>query len=264
MRTLLAVCLVALPSGAQDVLPVRARGLSLRDAELRDAELRDAQSGELRRFRGVPLRELIEQSPAVPGADLLLLYFENGMVVPLPLHDDAAWERLAPFVAFESTFPPVAKKGAEQRDRRPLEFHGTKLVVKSLWHPFVPEGGAGTFSPWSYVDTLTGFQCVQKESWYRKFQPSHDAGTVPGYTLFFGYCQYCHGARNAGANYGWDFVEPVPLYTYRGAEGLFLHVRYRSEDAPELGLMMPAFKEFTPEDAQATFAWLKSVAEAPP
>jgi hypothetical protein len=90
------------------------------------------------------------------------------------------------------------------------------VVVKELWHPFVPERSSASFSTWSFVDSLTGIEYVRREAWYGMFQPRHDSKSRAGFEVFYGYCQFCHGIRGVGADYGWDYVDPVPLFQYRG------------------------------------------------
>ena len=67
-----------------------------------------------------------------------------------------------------------------------------------------------------------------------------------------------------GARFGWDFVEPTPIYSYRKpTRNLFLHVAYKPLDAAERGLMMPAMKFMSEADTALLWQWLKAVATKP-
>ena len=77
----------------------------------------DVQYGKTAYYRGVLLRDVIAQYNPPANVDLLLLRFRNGMVVPLPLRDEAWLKRLRPFVALGSA-PTDLYHGAPDR-RRP-------------------------------------------------------------------------------------------------------------------------------------------------
>jgi mono/diheme cytochrome c family protein len=235
--------------------------------------LMDAQLGETHKYRGVPLQAVFEA--AAPGAepDLALLHFHNGMVVPVPFRDAKAMARLDVFVAlaveveengkkrFTSDFPPLRKKGAESRDARPIFFDGNKVVVKTRWLPAVGLEGADAFSPWLHVDRLDGLEYVKSAPWRKQFA----VGDEPkGLDLYLSRCAFCHGVHKVGADYGWDFAEPIPIASIRPPQALVLHARYREGDAPERGLMMPSIKEFSDADAKLLWKWLKVMGDAEP
>jgi mono/diheme cytochrome c family protein len=238
-----------------------------------ERELPDLQYGKTLKFRGVELSTLLDKVRATEGEDLALLHFVNGMVIPIRLFDGEAQRRMNVFVAFEVSgkeepftsefsrvFPPVAKAGAEKRDRRPIRFEGNKVVVAGGWHPQVAPNAAARFSPWKYVDSLEGIELAQERAYVNGFRAASKEG-ASGFEVFQGRCQFCHGVRNVGAKYGWDFVEPVPLSQHRSPKSLALHVRYREGDAPERGLMMPAFPELKDQDLQAVWTWVNLLAK---
>jgi len=66
-----------------------------------------------------------------------------------------------------------------------------------------------------------------------------------------------------GAAFGWDFVEPVAMYSYRGERNLFYHVKFRPQDAVSKGLQMPALSHMSEADAAAVWQWLRAVATHP-
>jgi hypothetical protein len=53
------------------------------------------------------------------------------------------------------------------------------------------------------------------------------------------------------------------MYTYRKSMNLFYHVAYKPIDAAEKGLMMPAMRFMTQDDAAALWQWLRAVATKP-
>jgi mono/diheme cytochrome c family protein len=244
------------------------------EPDLQERVVVDAQYGEKPRYRGVPLTRVLERYGIPEGCDLALLHFHNGMVIPLPLGSatldrvdvfiaHSIWLRDGETTAWSKSFPDITKRGTGVRDRRPIRFNGNKVVVENPWHPMVANKNGASFSPWLHADSLSGIELAQSQAYYRQFQAAGHPVAQAGYVLFVARCQFCHGARSVGASFGWDFVDPVPLYTYRGPKNLFLHVRYREGDAPELGLMMPAFQDLTERDAEAVWSWLKAIADKP-
>lgn len=237
----------------------------------------DAQYGTWHRYRGIPLQWLLDTVAPPASIDLALLHFENGMVVPLPFRDAAAMDRLAPFVALEiwvpdaqgepdwrRELPEIPKKGEESEDWRPIRFRGNKLVVKTLWHPEVPRATLAVFSPWRHVDRLVGIELVQSEAYRRQLRGPSVAQVREGYRVYAERCQYCHGVNQIGATFGWDLAVPVPLHTYRDAQSLFLHAKYREINAASRGLMMPAFSDLGQEQAAALWAWMEAIVRSGP
>lgn len=224
----------------------------------------DVQYGKQMRFVGVPLSALLNELPGY--GDLVVARFDNGMLVPLP--NDEGLERLGAFVATAAfadgafgPLPPAYKLDAPERDVRPTHFSGNKLVVKDRWHPDVPAAALASFSPWVHVGSLVSLERTTRLEFDRAFPPGLTADEQRGRELFDQRCRFCHGARGVGATFGWDFVEPVPLHQYRDPESLFMHVRYRTSDAPERGYLMPPMPGFTAADANALWQWMRLLGE---
>lgn len=229
--------------------------------------------GAKAKYRGVPLRALLDVIPQKGKSDLALLHFLNGMVVPLPIDDLELLKALDPFVATEleqagawsTAFPEVRKAGAGDRDHRPLVFQGNKLVLSTRQHPYVSAPAAADgFTPFFFADTLTGVEFVQAAAWYKQFDVGRTEEEKQGFALFKSHCQYCHGVREAGARYGIDFMKPRPVAERRDVQSLFLHLRYRDRDAPETGQMMPFFRHLAKPEVAALHAWLKLLTKTRP
>ena len=252
----------------------RAQRVDLDTLKLVDGMRFDAQYGGPRAFRGVPLATVIAGFAPDASLDLAILHFANGMAIPVPFRDVAAMKRLDPFIArgMETraggpvqvgVFPEIRRKGATE-DPRPIVFAGNKVVVAALWHPAVLDSVQPGFSPWRHADTLTGIELVDARSYYRQFEVGGGEFVRRGLTVFQQSCQFCHGVRKVGAKFGWDFVDPTPIWSYhRPPKSLFLHVAYKPLDAAERGLMMPAMSFMSQEDAALLWRWLKAVATDP-
>ncbi|MEW5738948.1 MAG: hypothetical protein AB1938_08470 [Myxococcota bacterium] len=251
------------------------RAVDLSKMPQEERTLFDAQLGEKHKYRGVPLQAVIDFASPGQAEDLVLLHFKNGMLVPVPFRDTAAMARLDVFIAlalevedggkaaFTSDFPPLRKKGAENRDARPIFFDGNKVVVKTRWLPATGLDGPDVFSPWAHVDRLEGLEYVKAEAWRKQFTFG-DEKLQKGLDVFLSRCAFCHGLRKVGADFGWDFAEPIPIASIRPPGALVLHARYREGDAPERGLMMPSIKEFSDADAKALWKWLKVAGDIEP
>lgn len=234
----------------------------------------DSQYGKYLWFEGLPLAALIARLQPPPSVDLALLHFANGMVVPLPIKDRHALEQLDPFIAlrmrsspkapYGAEFPPLVKRARDYADVRATQFSGNKLVVARLWHPALAEKVQADFSPWALADSLVAVEFVETAAYYKQFDVDDSAQTRAGLELFRGSCQFCHGARKVGAKFGWDFVEPTPLYTYRkGEKRLYYHIHFRRYDAVARGQSMPALKSMTEADAGNLWQWLKAIGTKP-
>jgi len=231
----------------------------------------DAQYGSSAFYRGVPLQAIIAKYNPPSQADLVLLHFRNGMLVPLPFRDARAMSRLNPLLAvamapaaegpFAERFPPINRRFEGFADIPQVMFSGNKLVVSERWHPDVPEAAREAFSPWGTTDSLYGLEFAESSAYYRQFYPGKDFGR--GAELFRQSCQFCHGVRKVGASFGWDFAQPIELHTYRkNPERLYYHIRYRVEYRATLE-QMPALKHITEEEAGHLWRWMRAVTTTP-
>jgi mono/diheme cytochrome c family protein len=250
------------------------RSIDLDALPLVEVRLMDVQYGGQFVYRGVRVQTLIERYDPPRAVDLALLHFANGMQIPLAFRESALVERLDLFVARQmrpspgepfvtGQFPRIDRARAGFVDVRPIEFGANKLVVGRREHPAVPEATQGIFSPWMYVDSLVGIELVSSAAYYAQFDVDPDPGVRAGLALYEQSCQFCHGARKVGAAFGWDFVEPVAVYSYRGARNLFYHVKYKPLDATAKGLMMPALSHLSEQDATSVWQWLRAIATRP-
>jgi hypothetical protein len=252
----------------------RSQSVDLDRLPLVDGQRFDAQYGASHAFRGISLESVIGSFAPDPTLDVAILHFANGMAVPVPFRDAGAMKRLDPFIARgmethgkgpvrAGFFTDIRRKGATE-DPRPIMFSGNKLVVAVLWHPAVAAAAQPAFSPWRHTDTLTSIELVASRPYYGQFDVGGGTWAERGFALYKESCQFCHGVRKVGAQFGWDFVEPTPIYSYRKpTRNLFLHVAYKPLDAAERKLMMPAMRFMSEPDAALLWQWLKAVATKP-
>ena len=234
--------------------------------------MRDVQYGKTKSYRGIPLEPLVT-SKAPAGADLALFHFENGMIIPVPLDDGGtALKKIDPFLAlsiklpsgkWSSTFPGLAKRSDDERlkDPRPIGFVGNKIVVSAPWHPFPKLKGETGFSPWYFASSLVSVEYVKQKAYYAQFEVASSPVFDRGMKVFFERCQYCHGVRQIGASFGWDYVDPLPTYKQKQPDHLFNHVKFPKADAMVRGLMMPYQKDMTGQEAKDLWEWMKQEAE---
>jgi mono/diheme cytochrome c family protein len=259
-----------LGDGARD----RLRSLNVDDLPLVEANRVDVQYHGAFVYRGIALQAIIQTYAPPAGSDLALLHFSNGMQIPLAFRDAGLMNRLTPFLARGmrlgpkgpmqiGRFPKVSRPRSGFVDARPIIFVGNKLVVGDRGHPDVPAAAREVLSPWAEADTLTGIEFVSRAAYYAQFEVDPDPAVKAGQQLFTQSCQFCHGVRQTGAGFGWDFVEPTPIAEHRGARNFFLHVKYKPLDAGARGLRMPALSYMSENDAQSLWLWLKAVAQRP-
>lgn len=281
MTSLVPVFLLLLsagaPEAATDGIPVWRRPTAGAKAapvvvawsklKLEERTSSDVQLGGERTFRGVPLKTILLTAAQKTNAeDTALLHFKNGMQVPVPL-DEAMLAKLDLFVAravkdasgkFAERFDNVVHERSPWMEQRAITFGTNKLVAKGPFHPSL--GATNTqFTPWAHVDTLTGIELVNGAAWERTLRVSDDPRVLQGLGAFQQRCQFCHGVRGAGASFGWDFVKPIPVHTWRDAESLLYHVKFRKLTGAEQGLMMPAQPDTTIDEVRALWDWMKAV-----
>jgi mono/diheme cytochrome c family protein len=248
----------------------RVVSMELQRLPSQQGPLRDVQYGGTRTFRYVTLDDLIRAYRPPAESDTALLHFANGMAIPLRFRDAGVMHRLRPAIAlaietgdgWTSAFPPLSRTDAFYFDVRPTRFAGNKLVVADLWHPSLRAGTQEAFSPWRHANALTGVEFVDDAAFLAQFEPS--AETREGARTYGQVCRFCHGARREGAQFGWDFVDPIPISDYRKKDvSLYYHIKYRVVDATARGLLMPALPFLTERDAADLLAWLRALAAQP-
>jgi mono/diheme cytochrome c family protein len=262
--------------GNHDRNPHRPRGrlqrFDLAAGRSMDVVRMDPQYGSDQHYRGVELVSLIQRYEPPPEVDTAILHFANGMAVPVPFRDRAVMAKIDAFVviarraapgkgAWQARLPSIPKPGAVE-DVRPITFGGNKIAVQGRWHPMVPAAAEAVFSPWLHVDTLTGIELVRADAYYRQFDVEHNPAAEAGLQRFKESCQFCHGAHQNGAKFGWDLVDPIPLYKLR-KQGLGMHVRNREPDAARRGLMMPPLTYLSAKDIGDLWTWLQAVGTKP-
>jgi hypothetical protein len=257
------------------ILSVRGPGpaaAARRDAEVvvnLDAEPLQTRTvtdafGRTLMVQGVALEPLLARVPARKTNDAVRLRFANGaeVLLPrwrLPLFDPFIARRVrhsdnAPFTL---DFEPVPLGEAHWRSARSLIFGGNRVFVSRYEAPH----DKNAFSPWGFLDSLVEVELVNERAWLTVFEV--ETGTRRGVEVWRNRCQSCHGARQAGATFGWDFVRPLPLSTWRTPETLFTHVKDNKIKAAEQGLAMPPQPDVTREETDALHAWMVQLAHKP-
>jgi hypothetical protein len=257
------------------VLSVRAPGAaqgSRRATELKidlDTETLETRAvqdsgGRLSTVQGVLLSQLLPRLNASKLHDAARLRFANGTEVLLPLWRLSLFE---PFIArrvqeradgpFRTAFAPVPLGEAHWRSARALQFAGNRVFVSRQEAPHSKDA----FSPWGFTDSLVEVELVNEKAWLAVFEV--DPKTRRGVEVWRNRCQSCHGAHQAGATFGWDFVKPLPLHTWRTPETLFTHVKDNKISGAAMGLAMPPQPDVTREETDALHAWMKALAQKP-
>ena len=193
-------------------------------------KLHDRQySNKARHYKVISLRSVIDGYPLDPQVDGVLLHFANKMAVAVPLDDSVdklskiymAREVKSKAGKWTRKFPAIHKRNPLLRDPRPLTFCGNKIVIdKKLGSVVNVKQG---FDPFYYVSTLTGIEFINMKAMERQFQVALGR-PAKGARVFQNRCVYCHSVNGVGADYGWDFVKPLPLYEKRSPQSLRFHV----------------------------------------
>lgn len=232
-----------------------------------ERQLFDVQYGKSQIYKGISLKNILAHFKVWKKNsenNLALLHFKNNMIIPID-RDQLKDPNLDPFVALQfksskkdkkwkNEFHEVSKPTELHSDPRPITFIGNKVI-------FPGQVDKKLFSPWRHADSLMSIELVNKEAYYAQFpRPKSGPGLV-GFSVFIARCQNCHGVRKLGAQFGWDFVEPLPVYKKRQPDSLLLHVKYPYFMAVERGLMMPNQKDFTKKEASDIWEWMKYAAE---
>ena len=241
-------------------------------------------------YRGVSLGALLDHYAPEQSIDLALLHFANGMVVPWPFRDAAVNARVRPFVArsmaltaegpfVPGQFEPMAKKLEGAPDVRPIAFSGNHLVAASRFHPDVPARASASFSPWSQVDSLVGIELVVRAAYVRQLEAPGSAEVRAGSLIFQQSCVFCHAVHGVGGGFGWDFVDPDPIYSdawvqhfgsapayetgYRDPlTSLSVHVRFVVPNSA--GRRMPALSHLSASEVRALYTWMRALPHALP
>ncbi len=221
----------------------------------------DIQYGKSIKAMGYDL--LATLPPAPPNYDALLLHFKNGMRVPVMLADAKAMKI---FIAtqiyseihkkYTSEFPGIIKTDPIFNDPRPIKFMDNKIVVRTESYSI----SQGKFNPFHYTDSLHKIEWIKYKFWTAFSYVAGNAEVIAGREVFLNRCQYCHRINGKGATFGWDFVDPLPIYQKRNPKSLLFHVKYKKIDALERGLMMPPQTGITAAEAQHLWQWMKAIA----
>ncbi len=246
-----------------------------------EKKLFDLQYGKTFSFRGVELERIIKSYKVPRGNDLALLHFENGMLIPVPLEQNlATLKKLNIFIArrikvdekskFTVEFPMISHDTIEFKDPRPMIFSKNKIVIENPWHPYVkvqlePKQTTkqltppkqGEFTPWLHGNSLKAIEFVNEDAYDKQFLAKNEDRS--GFEIFKKRCQYCHGVRQVGADFGWDFLDPLPIYKQRKPAHLYNMVKFMFHDQMTRGLLMPNQKDVEKGEMSQLWLWLRSL-----
>jgi mono/diheme cytochrome c family protein len=251
---------------------------------LREVRVRDPQYGAEVRARAIALAEVWGRAAVPSQADLALLRFDNGLQIPLPFRDPLFMQALAPMIARATSTGAGGlqpgriadtRRPPTEEDLRPLSFHGNKVIVADPQKAPVLPSVRDDLKPWLYADSLFAIELVERVAW--EAQLDAGAATQEGKRVFLGSCRFCHAVRGVGGALGWDFVDPVPIYSEEwlkrfkaGSDEinpmpartmLSIHVRHR---APVGGTRtMPALRGMRLPEVQALWDWLQAISGRP-
>jgi len=176
---------------------------------LHELETYDIQYEKTVKVRGMHLRDLISLFKPIPeSVDVINLQTKSGMVVPVSI--GRLRQNAEVFVAtmiFEqgkwtNKFPESVRIEPGSSQVMPVVFAGAKIVVGKDWR--ATENG---FTPWRYLDTLTGIEFVESSAYADHFShQDRKRQALQGQVAFLGRCQYCHGVHGVGATRGPDFA----------------------------------------------------------
>ena len=257
-------------SGSADNSPVREVSFPLTGDGFKVKGLWDLQYGGKRAFKEIALEDVISGYKSESRTDLILLHFQNKMIIPLSLDDASSYKGkivLANSIKVDgkwtAEFPIVERKDPGLKDPRPIRFCGNKIVVSEP-QSFLLAGQKTSpkiFTPWRYVDSLTGIEFADKTAYYAQFDVGKSPQSEEGFQVFKNRCQYCHGAQRVGADLGWDYAGPRPAFEKRPAASLYLHVKYEKAESFRLGTIMPPQPDIQEHEATVLWQWLKDVAK---
>jgi hypothetical protein len=237
---------------------------------MRFGPVHDLQYAKDAWFKGVELYSALKQFNGGSNLDLVLLHFQNGMIIPIPRAPSSkfttkVWIATAWLDAtgkeIPGGFPRTARPGIPQGDRVALIFKGNKLIADGLGHPFVPAEQTKWFSPWAHADSLAGIEFANFKAYYNQFSVAETPQQQHGYEASMKRCQFCHGAQGVGAKLGWDFVTPMPLYQRRSPQGIFYHATMATRDAGKHGRRMPTQPDLSPEEADGIWHYMERLAK---
>jgi hypothetical protein len=234
-----------------------------------EVELDDAQYGRPVKVKGIRLGDLLDRYPQSHAHDMVLLHFHNKMVVPIALGGGGldslnallAREILDPDSgAYTTDFPKIARQEGYYEDPNPIAFTGNKLIVPQTEFPDSGHGDTTSpIFPFAVSDSLVGLEFVQQRAYFAQFNAGGEDQVQDGMEVFFRRCQYCHSVSDVGAAYGWDFLKPVPIHTFKKADELTYHVKYAKMNAVQRGLRMPPQVDVEDAEIIALLKWIETL-----
>jgi mono/diheme cytochrome c family protein len=107
-----------------------------------------------------------------------------------------------------------------------------------------------------------GLEFVQQRAYFAQYDAGGEEAVQDGLEVFLRRCQYCHSVSDVGSSYGWDFLKPVPIHTFKKPEELTYHVKYAKMNAVQRGLRMPPQVDVEDTEIQALLKWVAALHKA--
>jgi len=225
----------------------------------------DLQYQKKMRFRGIYFNDIVKfYSPRIPGMNLMLLHFKNGMIYPLRRDEIRETYRLFIATQYEDqgkwhhNFPEI--KGPEgSNPKATIRFAGNKLVPEVQWAEAQAKvDGHKLFNPLVHVDSLQGIEFVDAEAYYGQFRVDSAHTRLRGRVVYLTRCQYCHSVAGVGSKFGRDFALGKGLATEYTADQLYDLIHPKGKRASNK-VFMPHQSDITKSETKRLWRWLDQI-----
>ncbi|MEZ4743877.1 MAG: hypothetical protein R3B45_15770 [Bdellovibrionota bacterium] len=236
--------------------------------KIRALRIYDAQYDKDMQYRGVYLSQVLDGYPKKAGVDTALLHFANGMIIPITTSKDLKNIFIA--LSYKKNkkwsydFPQLEKIDDiyYRKDPNPTKFFGNKVV--NLAEKKLNKGKINNFSPWNHCNSLIGIELVNENAYFNQFEISKDKEIIAGFEVFKARCQFCHGVKQVGASFGWDYADPLKISKKRGKKNLHFFVKYPKATAFKQGLQMPNQIDVTEKETDQLWKWIDLISSKSP
>ena len=231
--------------------------VKFKDYKLDVQKILDIQYNKKITVKVVSLKSLLQTYlPRYAGMNLVVLHFSNGMVFPLQRDIlkrapdiQIAVEMKQQNGKWSRRFPPAGN----------IRFIGSKVVADPAWlKAFHKETKFGKHhSPFRHMGTLQGVEFADGEAYFAQFRvKGHNKTQLEGRLVYFDRCQFCHGVRGIGADYGPDFAKSRKFGEPHN-KNIYNHLKGKT------GVNMPPQPDIKPKEVRAVARWLRTIRQEP-